>query len=143
MSASLKQASEDERVGRGAIGIIERDGRVLMIQRAAGLARAGYWCLPGGHVEPGETSRSAIRRELAEELGIDVEPIERLGSVRTHTTRRYILAVWRVRIVRGEPTPNPREIADIGWRTPNEIASLSPALASNRDVVGLIASKLK
>ncbi len=137
--SELRDSSEyHQSVGRGAIGVIERAGRYLMIQRAAGLVRAGYWCLPGGHVEPGETSRDAVRRELAEELGLVVEPVERLGSLRVHTSRRYVLAVWRVRVVRGEMVINPKEIAAVAWQGADEIRQLSPALPSNLDVLKLL-----
>jgi len=138
MSDLPDHLEQRERVGRGAIGIIEREGRYLLIRRAAGLARAGCWCLPGGHIEPGETSRDAVSRELAEELGLVVEPFERLGSVRTRTTRRYILAVWRVRIVTGEMLINEDEIAAVAWLDADEIRQLSPALASNLDVLKLL-----
>ncbi len=141
-SASMSNAPDHpERhrsVGRGAIGIIERGGRYLLIQRAAGLVRAGYWCLPGGHVERGETSRAAVKRELAEELGLVVEPVQRLGSLRVHTSRRYILAVWRVRVVSGKMVINQKEIATVAWLDADEIRRLSPALASNLDVLKLL-----
>ncbi|UCC29708.1 MAG: NUDIX domain-containing protein, partial [Phycisphaerales bacterium] len=71
-----------ERVRRGVIGIISSGPAYLVIRRAPGIPMGGYWCFPGGHVEPGETPRQAIKRELAEELGITVVPTERVGSVR-------------------------------------------------------------
>lgn len=138
MSNARDHSDHRQSVGRGAIGVIERGGRYLMIQRAAGLVRAGHWCLPGGHVEPGETSRDAVTRELAEELGLIVEPIQRLGSLRVHTSRRYILAVWRVRVVSGEMAINPKEIAATVWLDPDGIRRLSPALDSNLDVLKLL-----
>jgi 8-oxo-dGTP diphosphatase len=53
--------------------VIERpDGAFLLAQRPAGKVYAGYWEFPGGKVEPGESNHDSLRRELAEELGIDV-----------------------------------------------------------------------
>lgn len=52
--------------------IVALDGRVLLAQRPSGKAYAGYWEFPGGKVEPGESPRQALVRELAEELGIAV-----------------------------------------------------------------------
>lgn len=138
MNELLDSPKYRQSIGRGAIGVIERAGRYLMIQRAAGLVRAGYWCLPGGHVEPGETSRDAVTREITEELGLVVEPVQRLGSLRVHTSRRYILAVWRVRVVAGEMVINRKEIAATAWLAADEIRQLSPALPSNLDVLKLL-----
>ena len=45
---------------------------MLLAQRPAGKAYAGYWEFPGGKLEPGETPRAALDRELAEELGLAV-----------------------------------------------------------------------
>ncbi len=52
--------------------IVRPDGRVLLAQRPAGKAYAGYWEFPGGKLEPGETPRAALDRELHEELGLTV-----------------------------------------------------------------------
>jgi 8-oxo-dGTP diphosphatase len=52
--------------------IVRADGRVLLAQRPAGKAYAGYWEFPGGKLEPREAPRHALERELAEELGIRV-----------------------------------------------------------------------
>src|SRR5436305_1482511 len=55
-----------------AVALVDVDGRVLLAQRPAGKPMAGLWEFPGGKVDPGETPETALIRELAEELGIDV-----------------------------------------------------------------------
>jgi 8-oxo-dGTP diphosphatase len=55
-----------------AVALVDADGRVLLAQRPEGKSLAGLWEFPGGKVNPGETPESALIRELAEELGIDV-----------------------------------------------------------------------
>lgn len=55
-----------------AVALLDADGRVLLAQRPAGKALAGMWEFPGGKVEDGETPETALVRELAEELGIDI-----------------------------------------------------------------------
>ena len=57
-----------------AAALVDPDGRVLVAQRLAGGSLAGLWEFPGGKIEPGETPEAALVRELAEELGIAVDP---------------------------------------------------------------------
>ena len=55
-----------------AAGVIERDGQVLVTQRAAKAHQGGLWEFPGGKLESGESAEQALVRELAEELNIHV-----------------------------------------------------------------------
>lgn len=60
-----------------AVGVlISPDGHFLMSSRPAGKAYSGYWEFPGGKVEAGETVPQALRRELLEELGVEVDAAE-------------------------------------------------------------------
>jgi 8-oxo-dGTP diphosphatase len=60
-----------------AVGIlVAADGRFLLTSRPAGKVYAGYWEFPGGKLEPGETVAQALARELAEELGIALDPAD-------------------------------------------------------------------
>ena len=121
---------------RGVIGILTCGPTYLVIRRAANVAMAGYWCFPGGHVERGETPRQAIVRELAEELGLEVACTERVGSVRVG--RRYILAIWRVRHVRGELQVNRSEVAEARWLRASELRAIRPGLESNERVLRML-----
>jgi 8-oxo-dGTP diphosphatase len=88
-------------------------------------------------VEAGETPRKAVVRELAEELGIQVRPVERIGAVQV-VESRHILAIWRVVLVGGAIRPNEREIADFRWLSPDEIRRTRPGLPSNERVLELL-----
>lgn len=60
-----------------AVGVLlAGDGRFLLTSRPDGKVYAGYWEFPGGKLEPGESVEQALRRELHEELGITVGPVE-------------------------------------------------------------------
>ena len=89
---------------RGAIGVIERGGRVLITQRKRGAHLGGLWEFPGGKRRPGESVAACLRRELKEELGVRVRVGESLGNLcYDYPTRRVRLAVHRCTIVRGTP----------------------------------------
>jgi 8-oxo-dGTP diphosphatase len=64
------------RVGVG--GVLIHRGRVLLVQRGQEPLK-GHWTLPGGLVECGEELARAVRRELKEETGLSVEPVEVIG----------------------------------------------------------------
>ena len=60
-----------------AVGVlVDRDGRFLLTSRPQGKVYAGYWEFPGGKLEAGETVEAALRRELHEEIGIEIGAIE-------------------------------------------------------------------
>ncbi len=63
-----------ERPILGVGAIIEAGGRVLLVERGNEPLK-GVWSLPGGAVEAGETLREAVRREVREETGLEVEPV--------------------------------------------------------------------
>ena len=60
-----------------AVGVlIDADGRFLLTSRPDGKVYAGYWEFPGGKLEAGETVEQALRRELHEEIGITIGPVQ-------------------------------------------------------------------
>lgn len=60
--------------------ILYRDGEVLIFRRGPGMSGAGHWEFPGGKVEDGEERTSALKREIFEELGLQIEVEEKLGE---------------------------------------------------------------
>ena len=129
----------DNSVRRGVIGILSRGDEYLMIRRADGVAKPGCWCFPGGHVEPGETPRQAVGRELREELGIIVSPTRRLGAIRVLDSR-HILVVWHVVHVSGDFQLAHKEVADMRWVALEQIRSAVPGLPSNDRVLEMLKS---
>jgi len=61
----------------GVGGVVVADGRVLLIRRGKA-PLLGRWSIPGGTVESGETLEQALVREMAEETGLDVVPVQLL-----------------------------------------------------------------
>lgn len=108
-----------------AAALTNSEGQVLVQQRAPGRAMAGLWEFPGGKLEVGETPEAALARELAEELGIGVDPAalvpaafasERLGD------RHLLLLLYTLREWTGEPRA--LDASDLRWARPAELRAL-------------------
>jgi 8-oxo-dGTP diphosphatase len=107
------------------VGLIgDSSGRWLVNCRPPGAPLAGSWEFPGGKKEPGEAPLAALKRELDEELGIEVleaEPVLLLEH--DYPDKRVVLDVWRVRRYRGNVTA--REGQPLRWVTAAECRDLS------------------
>jgi A/G-specific adenine glycosylase len=80
------------------------DGRVLIAQRPTDGMLGGLWEFPGGKREPGESLPECLRRELQEELGIEIAVGDQIGTVRhTYTHLRITLYAFKCRLLSGEP----------------------------------------
>ncbi|HET6634202.1 MAG TPA: (deoxy)nucleoside triphosphate pyrophosphohydrolase [Streptomyces sp.] len=86
-------------------------GRLLAARRTAPPATAGRWEFPGGKVEPGETPRQALVRELREELGVDAEVQDRVPG-EWPVGRGMVLWIYRARLLAGTPRPRPLQDHD-------------------------------
>jgi 8-oxo-dGTP diphosphatase len=101
-------------------GVIRRDGLLLIAQRMPGDTLAGYWEFPGGKVERDEDLLTALRRELLEELGVEVEiGAELQRVVHAYPDRDVRLYFYEATILSGEPRPI--EAADLRWVRPDEL----------------------
>jgi 8-oxo-dGTP diphosphatase len=115
---------------RGAVAVIVRGDRLLVIRRAATVEAPGTYCFPGGAIEPGETEEEALARELREELDADVIPRRRLWQ--SITLWNVELHWWAVDLApSAHLRPNPAEVASTHWLTPEEIRALPELLTSN------------
>lgn len=113
--------------------IVNAQGDVLICQRPPGKIAAGKWEFPGGKIEPGETSRQALDRELQEELGLRVREARPLMAV-THgySDRRVILHTWLVREYEGEPKSH--EGQALAWVRCDDLLTWD-LLAADRPIV--------
>lgn len=87
-----------------AVGVIKNtDGKILIARRDESLHQGGLWEFPGGKLEAGEPVEHALRRELLEEVGIQVEAAAPLIRIRhDYGDRRVLLDVWNVTAFAGE-----------------------------------------
>jgi 8-oxo-dGTP diphosphatase len=100
---------------RVVAAVVRRGREILVSRRHAGAERGGQWEFPGGKVEPGEAEPAALRREIAEELGCDVE----VGALIVRHTHRYPdleveLAFYACRLPPGAE-PRPLGVAALEW----------------------------
>lgn len=96
--------------------IRDEEGRILLARRAAEPG-AGLWDLVGGFFDEGEDTLAALRREVREETGLDVEPGEFLGGLpdRYGGDGNWTLNLyWEARLAPGEPSPAD-DVAELVW----------------------------
>jgi len=105
-----------------AIGIVVRNGQVLICRRRATDPLAGYWEFPGGKVEPGESPADCLRRELREELGIEVKIRFALDPFEyTYPHIKVFLHPFLCDRADGEATPLAAD--ELRWIQPTELAN--------------------
>ena len=108
------------RVEVAAAVITGPDGRFLLGQRPAGKVYAGYWEFPGGKIEPGEAPLAALKRELHEELGIEVE-LAYPWLTRDYDYAHAAVRLRFFRVVRWSGSLHGRENQRFAWQLPDAI----------------------
>lgn len=120
--------------------IFDPAGRVLLTRRSAVVREPGKWCLPGGHLDGGESWTTALRREVREEIGLCVlsevltgiysDPDLTISAVPSSEGwhGQYVVACFRVREYEGRIETN-REVDEWGWFAPDGLPS--PMLISH------------
>jgi mutator protein MutT len=119
-----------ERPVVGVGGVVIADGRALLIRRAHPPLE-GEWSIPGGKLEIGETLVNAVRRELAEETGIEVrvgdliEVFERIfpddaGQPKYH----YVIVDYLCELISGRACAG-SDVTDVAWAEEAELPKYS------------------
>jgi ADP-ribose pyrophosphatase YjhB (NUDIX family) len=104
--------------------VVDSQDRVLVIRRQD----TGDWQAPGGVLELAESFEDGVRREVAEETGVDIE-VERLSGVYKNVSRGIVALVFRCRPVTTSATPTD-EASEVRWMSRDEVRELmSPAFA--------------
>ncbi|MGD0305318.1 MAG: NUDIX domain-containing protein [Candidatus Acidiferrales bacterium] len=110
--------------------LFDEQRRLLVVRDA----NTGKWITLGGAVDPDESPSDAIVRECWEELGIVIEPTRLMGVFGGPTFRvnyvngdtvSYVVCMFEVRKVSGDPKPDNLEISDVKYVTREEMAKLS------------------
>ncbi len=131
----MAEATSPVRDVHVAVGVIVRDGRVLIARRPDHVHQGGLLEFPGGKVEPGETVQQALVRELAEETALEVpeQSLEPLIGIRhDYGDKRVFLDVWRSVDARGEAIG--REGQPVDWLPPEALRD-EDFPAANRPII--------
>ena len=113
-----------------------RGGRMLIAQRPTGGMLGGLWEFPGGKVERGESLAEGLRREIREELGIEIEvgrPLARVEHAYTHF--RITLHAFECRLVNGRPRAI--QVADWRWVRFDELDDFAFAVTDRKIIQAL------
>ncbi len=114
-----------------AVGVVSRDGRVLITRRREDAMLGGLWEFPGGKIEDGESAQAACAREIKEEVDLDVDVGDRLTRVRhAYSHLRVEIDVFRCRYTGGKVAL--RGPTEYRWILPEETAEYAFPRANHK-----------
>lgn len=127
-------------VGAALLREDPRTGRTVVLagRRTAPVALAGRWEFPGGKVDDGESDQAALRRELREELGVEVAVGARFGPD-VDIGGTAVLRLYLAQLVSGEPAP--LDHAELRWLTAEQLRDV-PWIDVDRPLVALLRRQL-
>jgi 8-oxo-dGTP diphosphatase len=107
----------------GVFAVIERHGRYLLARRRD----IGWWNLPGGGLEAGETVDEGLAREVHEEVGVEIEIVRLVGVYSKPGKQEVVLTfLCRLRDPQAQPTTS-EEVSEVAWSSPEALpADLLP-----------------
>lgn len=103
----------------GAQAVIVRDGSVLLGRRANEPGR-GRWDLPGGFLQEGEDAEAALRREVREETGLELDNLEFIGTWNESYWDRTVLCLTWTATPAGGDEQAGDDLAELRWFTADE-----------------------
>ena len=108
-----------------ASAVVRRDNGAILLARRAGPPDEGKWDLPGGFLEEGEHPLDAVVRELREETGLEIEPLE-LVAIEVDVygdaddAPATLNLYWTARVISGEPEAAD-DVSELRWFRPDEL----------------------
>jgi len=105
------------------VGIVENDGKFLMIKRVKKEEKL-QWAFPGGKIEEGETEKEALLREIFEETNVKATLTRKFGE-RTYAPLNVHLNYWLCNYEDGQLKIKKDEISEVKWCLPEEVFKLA------------------
>ena len=104
--------------------IIEKNRKILLTKRNVEPFK-GLWCLPGGHIEPGENAEDAVKREVREETGLDFRPVFFMKDIEEIPSLKWLAEVsFFTGTFIGDIKKDNAEVQETGWFKPKEIKNM-------------------
>ena len=107
----------------------------------------GEWSIPGGLVETGETTKEAVIREVQEETGLEIKPVELvevferiLRDQQSRVEYHYVLIDYLCEVVRGEAKPG-SDVTEVCWAQGSQLKDFSVAPETLRVIQKALASR--
>jgi A/G-specific adenine glycosylase len=119
-----------------AVGVIYRDGRILIDKRKPEGLLGGLWEFPGGKKRPGESLEAALRREVREELAIKVR-VERPLAVVDHTYSHFHVRIHAFECTYISGEPRCITCVDFKWVRPRDLGRYAFPAANNKIIQAL------
>ena len=118
--------------------VIRKNGRVLIAQRPADGMLGGLWEFPGGKRKPGESLEACLRREIREELRLEIETGDQITAVKhAYTHFRITLHAFECRVVSGRPQAI--GVADFKWARMSELDRYAFAVTDRKIITRMKA----
>ena len=122
------------------VAILQKSDTFLFVKRSGYTeAASGYWCPVSGHIEEDETQEDALRREVIEEVGLEVVPVRKVCSIPS-ADDKFILHFWSTEIVAGEARVCSHEATELKWVTLKEMRRLEPVFEEDVQVLEALAA---
>lgn len=104
-----------------AAAVIQRNGHVLIAQRPQGGLLGGMWEFPGGKQKPGESLEACLKREICEELGVDIQVGDHLGMYE-HAYSHFRVTLHAFCSILADGDPQQLEHTDLRWSSPTQLS---------------------
>ncbi|MDE3111145.1 MAG: NUDIX hydrolase, partial [Acidobacteriota bacterium] len=124
----------------GVGGVVVSNGRALLIKRGSPPLE-GEWSIPGGLLEIGETLLEAVKRELREETGLEVRPLdlievfERIELDGSGTARYHFVVLYYFCETMGGEARAGSDVTHVAWARPEELVQYSVSSTATRVIM--------